>query len=81
MGNIFNNENQQAIIVHPWARWLARIFDYQIVGFILAFIISLFAPEVLAIKFILLNMLLSFIYVFVESSFLVFWAQHLENFY
>lgn len=67
-GAKFNNE------VKPWSRWFARVFDYQVVGFILVFIIALIAPEVLSIKFIFLNMLLTFIYVFVESAFLVIWG-------
>jgi hypothetical protein len=45
-----------------------------VVGFILVFIIALIAPEVLSMKFIFLNMLLTFIYVFVESAFLVIWG-------
>ena len=68
-GADFNREANR--IVQPWSRWFSRVFDYQIVGFLIVFIIALIVPEILSIKFIFLNMLLTFIYVFVEASFLV----------
>lgn len=60
--------------VSPWARWFARVIDYQWAGLLLGIMFLIIAPEIFLLKFIYLNMIATFLYVFIESSLLVMWG-------
>ena len=60
--------------VHPWVRYLARCIDYLLFSLIAGFVSGIVAPSLLDAPEIFLNMLLLFIWVFVEASLLSTWG-------
>ena len=60
--------------VRPWVRYWARYFDYLLFSLVVGLVFSVVAPSLLDTPEIFLNMLIVFIWVFVEASLLSTWG-------
>jgi len=60
--------------VRPWVRYCARGIDYLLFSPIAGFVFAIFAPSLLDTPEIFINMLISFIWVFVEATLLSTWG-------
>ena len=58
----------------PWVRHWARIFDFMIFSILFAFIVAFILPELFNLSELLYLLLVSFLYVFVESFMLSQWG-------
>jgi uncharacterized RDD family membrane protein YckC len=58
----------------PWLRWAARSFDFFLFSFLVGIVLELVYPSALNIPDTALNILLTFVYVFVEPIMLCSWG-------
>ncbi len=61
--------------VRPWVRYGARMFDMYLFSIPAVFILGGIVPSILNMPEIVLGVLLTFIWVFVEASLLSFWGS------
>jgi len=60
--------------VRPWVRYWARYFDYILFAFIVGFILGIIAPQILELNQLLFNILLLFIWTFIEANLISNWG-------
>ncbi len=74
LGETKKVEEEVVSQVRPWVRFWARYFDYIVFSLVVGVVFSVVAPSVLDAPEIFLNMLIIFIWVFVEASVLSTWG-------